>query len=94
MHTVFELYATHAIEARLCNDVGMKVITLPADPAAAILVQRQLRDFIRRGVADALTAARAVNAGLAPDRISKFVAGVYESAFDILRAQGEEEVNR
>lgn len=25
MQTVFELYATHAIEARLCNDIGTKL---------------------------------------------------------------------
>ena len=31
MQTIFELYAAHAIEARLCNDIGMKAITLPAD---------------------------------------------------------------
>ncbi len=31
MQTVFELYATNAIEARLCNDIGAKTITLPSD---------------------------------------------------------------
>ena len=35
IQTVFELYATHAIEARICNDIGTKVVTLPADPRAA-----------------------------------------------------------
>jgi hypothetical protein len=35
MQTVFELYATNAIEARLCNDIGAKVITLPSDSREA-----------------------------------------------------------
>ena len=30
MQTVFELYATHAIEARICNDIGTKAVTMPA----------------------------------------------------------------
>lgn len=62
MQTVFELYATHAIEARLCNDIGTKLVTAPADPQVALRVQSQLRDFIRNGVSDALTAARAERA--------------------------------
>ena len=35
MQTVFELYATRAIEARLCNDIGTKLVTAPADPHIA-----------------------------------------------------------
>lgn len=91
MQTVFELYATHAIEGRICNDIGMKAITLPADVHAANLVQQQLHDFIRRGVADALSAARTAMHSLTPDRVLDFVAGVYESAFAILRTLGDAE---
>lgn len=91
MQTVFELYATHAIEARLCNDVGMKVVTLPNDIRAAERVEMQLRDFIRRGVSDALTASRAAVPLLTPDRVLGFVNGVYESALNILQLLGEAE---
>ena len=42
MQTIFELYAAHAIETRLCNDIGMKAISFPADAARAASVQRQL----------------------------------------------------
>jgi len=49
MQTVFELYATHAIEARICNDIGTKAVTMPADAQAAHRVEQQLRDFIRGG---------------------------------------------
>jgi hypothetical protein len=91
MQTVIELYATNAIEARLCNDIGMKIITLPADSHDAALVQAQLKDFIRRGVADALTATRTVTAALTPDRVLQFVGRVYEQAFAILQIMGDEE---
>lgn len=91
MQTVFELYATNAIEARLCNDIGMKTITLPADSYDASLVQAQLKDFIRRGVADALTTTRTATAVLTPDRVLEFVGRVYEQAFAILQIMGDEE---
>lgn len=92
MQTVFELFATNAIEARLCNDIGMKTITLPSDSHDAALVHAQLKDFIRRGVADVLTTTRTAIAVLTPDRVLQFVERVYEQAFAILQIMGEEEV--
>lgn len=94
MQTVFELYATHAIEARLCNDIGTKLITAPTDAQAALRVQRQLRDFIRNGVSDALTAARAETPRLTQDRVNSFVDSVYERAFGILQALGNAEADQ
>jgi len=94
MQTVFELYATHAIEARLCNDIGTKLITTPPDAQAALRVQNQLRDFIRNGVSDALTAARAETPTLTQDRVQLFVDTVYERAFDVLQALGNAEADQ
>lgn len=91
MQTVFELYATNAIEARLCNDIGMKTITLPSDSREAAQVQAQLKDFIRRGVADALTRAHISADALTPDRVLQFVGDVYEQAFGILQIMGDAE---
>lgn len=94
MQTVFELYATHAIEARLCNDIGTKIITAPADALTALRVQEQLRDFIRNGVSDALTAARAETPTLTQDRVLSFVDTVYERAFGILQTLGDLEAEQ
>lgn len=93
MQTVFELYVTHAIEARLLNDIGAKTIRVPRDARAAAQVQAQLRDFIRRGVSDALTAARDTLEALTPERVVAFVESVYEHAFTILQAMGEAEAD-
>lgn len=93
MLTVFEMYAANAIEARLCNDIGAKTITMPADIREAARVQAQLKDFIRRGVADALTTARSSLAGLTPERVLQFVGGVYEQAFEVLRMAGGDDVD-
>ncbi|MGO9004661.1 MAG: Qat anti-phage system associated protein QatB [Beijerinckiaceae bacterium] len=91
MQTVFELYATNAIEARLCNDIGAKTVILPSDSRQAARVQAQLNDFIRRAVADALTTARAAAATLTPDRVLAFVGNIYEQAFGILQIMGDAE---
>ena len=91
MQTVFELYATHAIEARICNVIGTKSVRLPDDVRTVERVQAQLRDFIRRAVADALTAERASLVALTPDRVLGFVTGVYEAAFEILVTLGDRE---
>ena len=93
MQTVFELYATHAIEARICNDIGTKAVTMPADAQAAHRVEAQLRDFIRGGVSDALTRARAESPNLTSERIQSFVDTVYESAFAILQSLGQAEAD-
>lgn len=94
MQTVFELYATHAIEARICNDIGTKAVTMPVNAQAAHRVEQMLRDFIRGGVSDALTRARAETPNLTSERIQGFVDSVYESAFAILQALGDAEANR
>lgn len=91
MQTVFELYATNAIEARLCNDIGAKTITLPSDSRDAARVQAQLNDFIRRGVADALTTVSVAGTALTRARMLQFVGRVYEQAFAILRDMGNTE---
>ncbi|NTV02989.1 MAG: hypothetical protein HGB04_09465 [Chlorobiaceae bacterium] len=91
MQTVFELYATNAIESRLCNDIGTKTVILPSDIRQAARVQAQLNDFIRRAVADALTTARAAMSALTPDRVLTFVGGIYEQAFRILQIMGNAE---
>lgn len=94
MQTVFELYATHAIEARICNDIGTNAVTMPADAQAAHRVEQQLRDFIRGGVSDALTRARAETPNLTSERIQGFVDAVYESTFAILQTLGDAEANQ
>lgn len=94
MRTIFELYATNAIEARLCNDIGGNAITLPADANEVTKLQSQLRDFISRGVADALSAAQAGLEALTPANVLGFVTGVYEQAFGILQSLGDAEADR
>lgn len=68
MQTVFELYLAHTIEARIINDIGTRLVTLPDDVAAAQRVQDQLHDFVLRGVSDAVTSSGEAVASLTPDQ--------------------------
>lgn len=92
MLTVFELFATHAIEARICNDIGTKAVTMPTDAQAAHLVEQQVREFIRGGVSDAL--ARTGGQPLTPSLVHDFVDSIYASAFSVLKALGDAEADR
>jgi len=94
IQTVFELYASHAIEARLCNDIGIKAVILPSDVRAAESVQAQLHDFIQRGVSDAVTRSGVDIQALTPDGVTRLVGDVYRSAFEILKAMGDAEAAR
>jgi hypothetical protein len=91
MQTVFELYAAHAIEARICNDIGSKSIMLPSDVAEVGRIQAVLTDFIHRAVSDAVTRAQIDFRNLPPNRLQGIVDAIYESAFDILQTRGEGE---
>jgi hypothetical protein len=94
MQTVFEMFAAHAIEARICNDIGKNSITLPTDTAAVERVQAQLYDFVQRGVGDALSAARATTVTLTPQQALQHVDAVYEAAYDLLQTLGDAESER
>lgn len=91
MQTVFELYITHAIEGRILNDIGPKTIQFPADARAALHIQSQLHDFIRRGVTDALNTARDTLVSLTQRSIQRFVDQIYDAAFEILGSLGTAE---
>lgn len=94
MEIILELYISHAIEDRICNDIGMHIVTVPADAAKAASVQGELRDFIRRSVADALTNAHAAIESLTPAKIGGLVSQIYEQAFGILQSLGEAEADK
>lgn len=91
MQTVFELYATNVIEARLYNDIGANVIILPHNEREIERIQAQLNDFIRRGVSDVLTVNQVTATSLTPDRVLQFVDNIYEQSYEILLSLGEVE---
>jgi hypothetical protein len=89
LQTVLELYASHAIEARICNDIGARSVTLPPDVGAVERIQAQLKDFIQRGVSDAFARSQTDIRALTRDRVSGFVDSIYEMAFEMLQTLAE-----
>ena len=94
MQTLLELYVTHTIEDRIYNDIGIKGIELPPDLNAVQAVQDQLHDFILGSVSDAFNEAAIDFTAIDPGAIGQTVDSIYEAAFDILEAIGEEEAKK
>jgi hypothetical protein len=93
LQTILELYISHTIENRICNDIGSQAVTVPADATEAASVQRQLFDFIRRSASDALTEARAAIEALTPANMATLTKQIYEQAFGILQKLAEAEAD-
>lgn len=91
MRTVLELYVAHTIEDRIYNDVGIKGVEVPSDINAAEAVRDQLHDFILGGVADAFSEAAIDFAAIDSTALGQTIDRIYQAAFDILEALGEEE---
>jgi hypothetical protein len=91
MQTVFEIFATYAIEARICNDIGNNSIKLPSDVSAIERAQEQLHDFVSRAVCDALSNARVAAGPLTQQQALQYVDAVYEAAFEMLQTIGDAE---
>lgn len=91
VQTMLELYATHAIEGRLCNDIGMKLIRVPKDLRAARQVEKALRDFVRRAVSDSIEKASSSLGNLSRGEARRIVDRVYKDAFEILSKMADEE---
>jgi len=93
VQTILELNVAHAIEARICNDIGANAVSLPANPAEAAQVQEVLYEFIERSVSDAL-ANNSTGPTMTQDQISKTIDSVYEQSFSILQSMAEAEVDK
>lgn len=89
--TIFEIFATYTIEARICNDIGTKSISLPTNVEGIIKVQRQLRDFIKGTVAHVINREYKKTKGLTVSKARSLVNKVYQQTFSILETLGDEE---
>lgn len=91
MQTVFELYIAHTIEARICNDIGTRVVNMPSDVRTVERIEAQLQEFIQRSVSDAVSASGVDLGSISQDNVTGFVNEVYEATFELLEAAGEAE---
>jgi len=94
VQTVMEHYAAHAIEARICNDIGTKINFAPDSVQQAEMAQEVLHDFILRGVSDAYEQAKTEFNDLTSEKTLEFVEHIYEEAFGILQSLADAEAER
>lgn len=93
MQTVLELNIAHAIETRICNDIGTNAVALPESPEAATAIQEQLFEFVQGSVSDAFSAAP-LRQGLSSQEAQQAIDRIYGQAFGILQSLAEAELDR
>lgn len=93
VQTILELNVAHAIEARICNDIGAQSITLPQDAQEAADIQGQLFEFVERSVSDAFTLNQ-IGTTMTQEQVTRTIDSVYEQAYSILQSMAEAEVDR
>jgi hypothetical protein len=93
VQTILELNVAHAIEARICNDIGSNSITLPQDAREAADIQAQLFEFVERSVSDAFVANQ-VETTMTQEQVTSTIDSVYEQAYSILQSMAESEVDK
>ena len=89
--TVFEIFAARAIEARILNDIGNKVVSVAPTTTDSINVQELLNEFIRNSVADAIATTAGPLQAQRTGKALEFVDEVYEKAFTLLQLIGNKE---
>lgn len=94
MQTVLEIFSTHSIEQRLCNDIGTKICIAAEKIQDFERAQNQLHEFINRSVSDAFTKANINIKSITPQRSQQIVDIVYESAFQILQQYSDREADK
>jgi len=87
--TVFEMFVTNSIEARLHNDIGTKAIQFPADNNAVQAVQDQVHDFIAGRVHDAVHTLRDQLTALQGPALDGIVNRVYVESFELMQVMAE-----
>ncbi len=89
MLTVFEMFVTNSIEARLHNDIGTKAIQFPATNNAVQAVQDQVHDFIAGRVRDAVDGLRNQLTALQGPALDGIVNRVYVESFELMQVMAE-----
>lgn len=93
VQTILELNVAHAIEARLCNDIGAQSISLPQDAKEAADIQAQLFEFVERSVSDAFVANQ-TGTTMTQEQVTHTIDRVYEQAYSILQSMAEAEADK
>lgn len=93
MQTVLEMNIVLAIEARICNDIGLNAVALPSSPEEALAIQEQLFEYVDGSVADVFSAAP-LGQGLTSAQVQVEIDRIYTQAFGVLQGLAEREAEK
>lgn len=88
VQTVFEIFVSNSIFDRLLNDIGAGSVQLPKSSKDVILIQEQVKDFIRGAVHDAVDSRSSDFNQLSQQEAGALTTDIYKQAFSILAALG------
>lgn len=90
---VIEIFVTNAIEGRLYNDIGTKIIFESANVQTGEFIQAQVHDFIQGSVSDAIARHASEFENLSGLDTNILVDHIYADAYEILESLSENEAN-
>lgn len=93
MQTLLESNIAHAIEARICNDIGNNVVALPDSPEAAESIRDIVYELVERSTADAFSTSP-LGQGLTSQQTQTAIDHIYELAFGVLQTLAEAEAEK
>lgn len=79
-----EIYMANVIEARLVNDIGNKLFSLPKDVDRVESLQGQLKEYIKGAVSDAVSKLQIDIRSIDASQTKTIVDSIYRTAYDIL----------
>lgn len=91
---VIEVFVANAIEGRLYNDIGTKVVVEASDVHTAEFIQSQVHDFIKGSVTDAIERHSSEFDNLAGLDANELVDTIYNDVYTILETLSENESNQ
>ncbi len=87
--TILGIFVAKSIEARLIADIAVKSIFLPQDVSSAEQVQKDIGEFIRGCVVDAIATNSVDN--VPSTRLAAVIDDIYRSSFELMKQLGETE---
>ena len=91
LEAIFLGTIARSIETKLFNELGAGAVVLTTDVSSLQAIQRTLHDYILGSVRDAFSSTNQSPVSLPRGDIDRFVAEIYESAFSLLEAFGDDQ---
>jgi hypothetical protein len=91
VNEIFMAYISHAIVARLFQDIGVNGFHVSASVSEIESFERQLRDYIYRSVRDSFSSDLSNLPNLQDGEINDIVDSTYTDAWSLLEAWGDME---